>query len=362
MSFVDLYNAAPSTDMTSTVKKVYNTHEVNNGALVTSIEVNSEQKIVSSYTGKKLNNRLISQTITPKLPNGASYEEKINIFTGPAGKERKVQCTELLDGGKSRIDSYFRGPQGKELLFYSNFFNRDGVLKTKQLWTKRAGESFCHYSHDYVTKKTQHFNHDGELIKNEAPLVYPSEATEFICFTKLKPLVHVWSQLPPLVTCSFVQHVNTLNPHNCLQYRYKYAKNGNQHLFKAALVHDLTDYVLLSIQLRKNGSVCSVTFDLTLLINGSHHYEFIGPPGSETIVKPPSLQPQQPPVVGEKRARESDPSPEGICSICLTAKSNVAYFGCGHLCMCSGCLSSISDRRRCPICRKLSDPKVLFIS
>ena len=41
----------------------------------------------------------------------------------------------------------------------------------------------------------------------------------------------------------------------------------------------------------------------------------------------------------------------GICSICLTEKTNTIFVPCGHACMCKTCVSQYDKQTGCPICR-----------
>ena len=50
----------------------------------------------------------------------------------------------------------------------------------------------------------------------------------------------------------------------------------------------------------------------------------------------------------------------GECVICMSKSAEVAFSPCGHLCVCSGCVSRA--KKHCPICRKqfTSHQKIFF--
>jgi len=49
-----------------------------------------------------------------------------------------------------------------------------------------------------------------------------------------------------------------------------------------------------------------------------------------------------------KRAKTEPLKEEELCVICLDKKKEILLLPCKHLCLCSGCSSSVSD---CPLCR-----------
>lgn len=50
--------------------------------------------------------------------------------------------------------------------------------------------------------------------------------------------------------------------------------------------------------------------------------------------------------------READ-----LCTVCLDREADMAFLGCGHLCVCERCAGSLS---RCPLCRTRSRPMKVF--
>lgn len=77
-----------------------------------------------------------------------------------------------------------------------------------------------------------------------------------------------------------------------------------------------------------------------------------------TIEKQGNAASAQP--VEEETKSEDSIGMTGVCVICLDKRCTLAYAGCGHLCVCSGCSTRGSAQTMCPVCRTRGKPIVIY--
>lgn len=77
-----------------------------------------------------------------------------------------------------------------------------------------------------------------------------------------------------------------------------------------------------------------------------------------------SLPSSQTKTISESSRHITPQSEDGDCSICFIARSNVAVYRCGHVCMCRPCaLNVMNSGHGCPMCRqRIEDIVQLYFS